>query len=943
MEGNCSEDESGDEGCQDSCTCFCCCSASCGCNEQHSDGSNFSAQMAMIKEIWEEWSEVQQMLALFTLLKSGNGPNNSAYLMVANMLYAHHNNDETFQLFQEANDPVWVARMEMKCMEEAGLEADDDDCDRSDSDRRESASSGERRESGASSSYRRESGASSFCRRESASSWDRRESTASSCRRESECCDERLEVESREWRRESRSEEITEETEDVEFKESQDIGPNNISKETVTGLTRAKLTPDFGSRRESEVTGEERRESTCSSTADRRGSAGSNHSGFDDRRDSSESFLCRRMKLGNYKPDAHSAWQPEHCDACEAGEQCITDEKLECFAAESSLFETLDDLLLHLPLVHVNNVEAKRVFLSVIERVTCIALRMNMTGITQKVFQLTTYALLHPGVTASERKRLTACLQSLRDAPNRENDECNEKAMSGETEVPMEGTREVIVGPPLIKDIGIWLKSLRLHKYDWLVSGLDYHQLLSLDDETLEAKGVTKGARHKLLQSIARLSLRHELLNTIEKELQQGGVFGVEAAIAQLKTLVITPMPPPPPAAATASTVEDPIFSQTAEGVPAGPPVGAPLPSAMGGAFPSGGYAPAAAAMGPLPASSGAHHQVATAGSASSGVRAAESEAASNPDAGAAANGAALGTGTENEDLPTHFTRVLGKVVSAVAVACNSMPFTATWYHSGRSSSALLIASLLWLLDKCLQHESFAAHHKRLWMWRNQLILPSARCRAQQHSTSAVPDQRSGNRRWSQQMETQIYTQQLQQQLLLQQQLQQQLVPGSSSWGPSVGALGLLSFPYVNQGHSGMRLFRPPTMMPPLGGLPTTWGHSSAPHTRPGAPPAAPVNSSAPTAGCSLLSPQPFLAKRPSLQEPPCQLRPHVSLQRTRSAPSRPHQPLARPVSPSGPSPNAGLQPSPPQPTAPHEAPQDDDITNRLESLCLSVTQHALE
>lgn len=66
-------------------------------------------------------------------------------------------------------------------------------------------------------------------------------------------------------------------------------------------------------------------------------------------------------------------------------------------------------------------------------------------------------------------------------------------------------------------DIGIWLKSLRLHKYDWLVSSLDYHQLLSLDNEALEAKGVTKGARHKLLQSIARLSQRSESLNAIEK------------------------------------------------------------------------------------------------------------------------------------------------------------------------------------------------------------------------------------------------------------------------------------------------------------------------------------------------------------------------------------------------------------------------------------------
>lgn len=66
-------------------------------------------------------------------------------------------------------------------------------------------------------------------------------------------------------------------------------------------------------------------------------------------------------------------------------------------------------------------------------------------------------------------------------------------------------------------DVGAWLKSLRLHKYDWLVRGLEYQQLLSLDDAALEAKGVTKGARHKLMLSISRLGQRHQHLRAIEK------------------------------------------------------------------------------------------------------------------------------------------------------------------------------------------------------------------------------------------------------------------------------------------------------------------------------------------------------------------------------------------------------------------------------------------
>ncbi|KAG0712723.1 Protein Smaug 2 [Chionoecetes opilio] len=131
-----------------------------------------------------------------------------------------------------------------------------------------------------------------------------------------------------------------------------------------------------------------------------------------------------------------------------------------------------------------------------------------------------------------------------------------------------------------------------------------------------------------------------------------------------------------------------------------------------------------------------------------------------------------------------------------------------------------------------------------------------------------------------------------------------------------------------------------------------------------------------------LLSPQQFLAKRPSLQETPseasppparetdqpgieAQLRPHITLQRTRSAPSRPHQlPLSgsRPGHPPAPAlvlggdlrlpggsatilephfpPQASYAQLGPPPSSPD--PADNDITDRLESLCLSVTEHAL-
>ena len=90
------------------------------------------------------------------------------------------------------------------------------------------------------------------------------------------------------------------------------------------------------------------------------------------------------------------------------------------------------------------------------------------------------------------------------------------------------------------------------------------------------------------------------------------------------------------------------------------------------------------------------------------------------------------------------------------------------------------------------------------------------------------------------------------------------------------------------------------------------------------------------------------------------QLRPHVTLQRTKSAPSRPNQVLslsqARGGAPktgdrsgvqgrNGPGPIKGPELHSLQEGSPHFVTPDivdTDITNRLESLCLSMTEHAL-
>ena len=63
-------------------------------------------------------------------------------------------------------------------------------------------------------------------------------------------------------------------------------------------------------------------------------------------------------------------------------------------------------------------------------------------------------------------------------------------------------TPENLTNPLLLRNIPGWLKSLRLHKYSDCLSDLTWQQLVYLNDQELEAKGVTAlGARRKLLKA----------------------------------------------------------------------------------------------------------------------------------------------------------------------------------------------------------------------------------------------------------------------------------------------------------------------------------------------------------------------------------------------------------------------------------------------------------
>ncbi|XP_044254975.1 protein Smaug homolog 1 [Tribolium madens] len=99
---------------------------------------------------------------------------------------------------------------------------------------------------------------------------------------------------------------------------------------------------------------------------------------------------------------------------------------------------------------------------------------------------------------------------------------------------------QILSNLPVMKSILSWLKSLRLHKYSWVFHNLTYQQMLDLSDDTLQAIGITKGARHKLLLSIAKLKERSTMLTELETEVMNGGDLNL--ALKKLKSVLQTPL-----------------------------------------------------------------------------------------------------------------------------------------------------------------------------------------------------------------------------------------------------------------------------------------------------------------------------------------------------------------------------------------------------------------
>lgn len=93
-----------------------------------------------------------------------------------------------------------------------------------------------------------------------------------------------------------------------------------------------------------------------------------------------------------------------------------------------------------------------------------------------------------------------------------------------------------------MKDVPSWLKSLRLHKYSSLFAQMSYEEMLQITEEKLEQKGVTVGARRKIVLSIQKLKERVSYLKQLEKDLID--VSRVPTTLNELRLMIVTPIKP---------------------------------------------------------------------------------------------------------------------------------------------------------------------------------------------------------------------------------------------------------------------------------------------------------------------------------------------------------------------------------------------------------------
>lgn len=108
-----------------------------------------------------------------------------------------------------------------------------------------------------------------------------------------------------------------------------------------------------------------------------------------------------------------------------------------------------------------------------------------------------------------------------------------------------------------MRDVPVWLKTLRLHKYSYLFRQMTYEEMLSIGEEWLEVQKVTKGARHKIVISIQKLRERQQLLRDFEKHIMEGGPM--REVLGEMKSMLNSPIKAYTPVSGPASQPLSPV------------------------------------------------------------------------------------------------------------------------------------------------------------------------------------------------------------------------------------------------------------------------------------------------------------------------------------------------------------------------------------------------
>lgn len=168
--------------------------------------------------------------------------------------------------------------------------------------------------------------------------------------------------------------------------------------------------------------------------------------------------------------------------------------------------------------------------------------RLNRRSNSLTPAQTSSHESLAPGQDWSSQENLT--LQSTKprsySLSNDNNLPLNLTSLQSSSSETRLQDLQTMNNMPIMKNIVSWLKSLRLHKYSWVFNNLTYEQMLDLTDESLQAIGITKGARHKLLISIGKLKERSTMLTELETEVMNGG--DLLNALKKLKSVLQSPL-----------------------------------------------------------------------------------------------------------------------------------------------------------------------------------------------------------------------------------------------------------------------------------------------------------------------------------------------------------------------------------------------------------------